>query len=160
MAKNATPKPPVKPAAHVMPRDVDFSILSEERKQELRAKAEAKVRAQQIVEAEDAFLAAEMDRQDRELHPETVHETRELRLDLALYADRVTLDGKPYYHGELYTVPKPVYDVLKECEARTWRHDDEIRSGDTNDAFYRKSRQMSVNMRTGIATAAGAPLRF
>ena len=106
------------------------------------------------------LLAKQMDDLDKELHPETVYEMRDLRLDLALYADRVTLDGKAYYHGELYTVPKPVYDVLKECEARTWRHDDEIRSGDTNDAFYRKSRQMSVNMRTGVATAAGAPLRF
>ena len=122
--------------------------------------AEAKVRAQQILEAEDAYLAKQMDDLDKELHPETVYEMRDLRLDLALYADRVTLDGKAYYHGELYTVPKPVYDVLKECEARTWRHDDEIRSGDTNDAFYRKSRQMSVNMRTGVTTAAGAPLRF
>jgi hypothetical protein len=160
MAKNTTLKPPVKPAAHVLARDVDFSVLSEERKAELREKAEAKVRAQQILEAEDAYLAKQMDDLDKELHPETVYEMRDLRLDLALYADRVTLDGKAYYHGELYTVPKPVYDVLKECEARTWRHDDEIRSGDTNDAFYRKSRQMSVNMRTGATTAAGAPLRF
>ena len=160
MAKNTTPKPPAAPKAHAMPRTVDTSIIPPERQEEIRRQAEAKVRARLIVEAEEALLAEEMDRLDREAHPEGVHEMREIRLDLALYADRVTLDGKVFYHGEHYTVTKPVYDVLKECEAKTWRHDDEIRSGDTNDAFYRKSRQMSVNMRTGVATAAGAPMRF
>ncbi len=162
MAKNTTPKAPVKPAAHVLPREVDFSVLTEEKKAELRAKAEAKVRAQEIIAAEDAYLAKEMSRLDKEAHPETVYEMRDIRLDLAMYADRVTLDGQVYYHGELYTVPKPVYDVLRECEARTWKHDDEIKSGDTNDSFYRKlrqdSREVRVSGRTGAVTTQ--PVRF
>ncbi len=159
MAKNTTPSRPTPPKAHELPRKVDISVLDPARVAEIKAKAAAKMQARAIADAEDALLEQEMARLDREAHPETVHEMRHILLDLALYADRVTLDGKVFYPGESYDVPKPVYDVLMECAQATYRHDDEIH-GDADQNFYRKSRAMSVNMRTGMATAGGAPLRF
>jgi hypothetical protein len=160
MAKNTIPKKVIAPAARELQRTIDTSIVSDLRRQEIMAEAEAKVRARQIVEAEEALLDQEMERLERIAHPETVYEMRDIRINLALYADRITIDGKPYYAGELYTVPKPVFDVLKECESRSFKHDDEIHSGDTNDAFYRKSREVSLNMRTGSTSSAAGPVRF
>lgn len=162
MAKNKIPERPTPPKAHAPPeRILDLeTLLSEEKKLELRETARRKVLARDIADAEEAYLKAQMSAVDKETHPEIFVEMREIRLNLALYADRVTLDGHAFYADELYTVPKPVYDVLKECERMTARHDEEIRSGDTNDNFYRRSRAMSVNMRTGAATVGGQPVRF
>lgn len=157
MAKQPA-KPTSVPKPHEPKRAVDFDILSPDKKAELSAKAKTKVEARDVLDAEEAFLKAEMERIEREKHPEIFPEMREIRLDLALFADRVTLDGKVYYAGELYTVPKPVYDVLKELERSTYRHDAEIKSGNTNDAFYRKERNTHLNWQTGAVQ--NGPARF
>ena len=158
MAKTPA-KPTTVPKAHEPKRAVDVdALLTPEKKAEISAKAKMKVEARDILDAEEAFLKSEMERVERERHPEVFVEMREIRLDLALFADRVTLDGKVYYAGELYTVPKPVYDVLKEFERNTYRHDEEIKSGNTNDAFYRKERNTRLNWQTGAVT--NGPTRF
>ena len=152
-------KPAVVPKAHEPRRDVDIDgLLTAEEQAAIRAKARAKVLARDKLDAEDTLLAREMARHDKELHPEVHVEMREIRLDLALFADRVILDGKQYFAGELYTVPKPVYDVLKELERNTYRHDAEIRDGGTDDAFYRKERGTRLNWKTGAV--ANGPARF
>lgn len=148
MAKQPA-KPTVVPKPHEPKRAVDFDVLTPEKKAELTAKAKAKVAARDMLDAEEAFLKAEMEKHERELHPEVFVEMREIRLDIALYANKVVLDGKVYFANELYTVPKPVYDVLKEIECNSFRHEREIRSGNTDDAFYRKERGTQLNWRTG-----------
>ena len=157
MAKTPA-KPTSIPKAHEPKRVVDFDILSDVEKDAIRQKAVAKVQARNKLDAEEAFLKAEMERHERETHPEVFPEMREIRIDLALFADRIILDGKQYFAGELYTVPKPVFDVIKELERNTYRHEEEIRSGNTNDAFYRKERGTRLNWQTGAV--ANGPARF
>jgi hypothetical protein len=164
MAKNTIPTRPTPPKAHPAPdRIIDpEKLLDDATKASLRAKAQAKVKARDIADAEEAYLKAEMERLDKEAHPEIVEEMREIRVSLALYADRVVLDGRAYFADETYVVSKRVYDVLKECERNSFRHDEEVHSGNADDHFYRKSRQYSASMRTGVATSGltGAPVRF
>jgi len=147
------------PPSDATQREIE-ALLTPEEREKLTEQARAKIQARDRLDAEEAFLAAEMERLDREAHPDKIEEMREITLDLALYADRIILDGKVYFHGQRYTVTKPVYDVMREIMARTYRHDDEIHSGSPGDDFYRKSRAMSLNMTTGVATAAGQPIRF
>ena len=160
MAK--TPTRPAAPKAEGAVRKYDFeSVLTDEERKALREKAVAKVTARDKLDAEEAYLKAEMDRLEREKHPEILEEMREVRLNLAPYADRVILDGRTYFHGELYTVPKRVYDVMMDAQQATWRHDAEIKSGNENDAFYRRERNAQLNWKTGQVSAAnGQPVRF
>lgn len=143
----------VAPPPHPAPkRKVDPELLlSDEKKEELRAKARAKIEARDLLDAEEAYLKSQMDALDRERHPEAEVEMREIRVDLALYADRVTLDGRVFMVGELYTVSKAVYDVLKECERMSYRHDREINNNST-DNFYRRERGLTLNWQTGAAS--------
>lgn len=158
MAKTPA-KPTSIPKAHEPKRAVDIDgLLTQEEQTAIRAKARAKVLARDKLDAEEALLKLEMDKHERELHPEVFVEQREIRIDLALFADRVILDGKQFFAGELYTVSKPVYDVLKEMERNTYRHEQEIKSGDTSDAFYRRERNTQLNWRTGAVQ--NGPARF
>ena len=156
MAKTPA-KPTVAPKAHEKTRALDYdALLTPEEQAAIRAKARAKIAARDKLDAEEALLKAEMEKVDKEAHPEAFVEMREIRIDLALFADRVVLDGKHYYAGELYTVPKPVYDVIKEMERNTYRHEQEIKSGDSSDAFYRKERNTQLNWRTGAVSSDAA----
>lgn len=152
-------KPTVVPKPHEAKRELDFdALLSPEEQAAIRVKAKAKIAARDKLDAEEALLKQAMDEQDKLAHPETFVEMREIRIELALFADRVILDGRHYYAGEVYTVPKPVYDVLKEMERNTLRHEQEIKSGNTSDAFYRQERNTQLNWRTGAV--ANGPARF
>lgn len=149
------------PLRKALPANIDIDkILTPEERAEITKQARAKIEARDKLDAEEAFLSQELKRLDDEAHPEKREEMREIVIDLALYADRIILDGTQFFHGSRYTVPKSQYDVMHEIMARTWRHDDEIHSGEPGDNFYRNSRQMKINMATGAATAAGQPVRF
>lgn len=158
MAGNKIPPRIIPPPAHERTRDIDLSILSEAKRKEITEKAKTKVAARLLMEAEDELLRQEMKRLEIEQHPEIEEERREIRIDLAAYADKVLLDGRAYFHGELYDVTKSVYDVLRECESRTARHDEEIH-GNEQDTMYRRSRQYSMSFRTGATSSGGVPIR-
>lgn len=159
MAKNKTPTRPEAPPAREPERKVDLSVLTDAKRAEIREKAYAKVQGRAILEAEEELLRQEMDTLERERHPEIVTEMRDIRVDLALYADQIRLDGKVFYHGELYTVSKAQYDVMQEAMQSSKRHEAEIH-GDNGREFYRRERGLAVNMRTGMATQGGVPVRF
>ncbi len=135
---------PVQAMAPDPVRIPDFSLLDEETKARLRQDAAAKIDAREIARAEQAFLEAEIERLDKERHPE-VHEPEEdIALDgLALYADRIIINGKAYVWGRTYRVRKSLADVFREIMQRSQRHEAEIQSGDNYTTFYNKLRQGS-----------------
>jgi len=160
MAKDKA-EPKKGPFRQALPASLDIEkLLSSEEREKITREAKAKIDARDKLDAEEAFLNAELARLDGEAHPEKVEEMRDVVIDLALYADRIILDGVVYFHGSRYKVRKSQYDVIQEIMDRTRRHDDEIHSGEPGDDYYRKSRQMKVNMATGAASAAGQPVRF
>lgn len=100
----------------------NFDLLSDERKAKLTEDAKSKVEARERVRAEDAFLAAEIERIERELIPDAHEEMKEIVIDLALGNDQIVLDGKWYMYGRTYTVKKSIYDSLREIIQRTHWH--------------------------------------
>jgi hypothetical protein len=144
-----------------LPSTVDINkLLTVEERAKITAAASLKIVARDKLDAEEAFLNNELARIDGEAHPEKVEEMREIWIDLALYADRIILDGVQYFHGTKYTVPKSKYDTMQEIMSKTRRHDEEIHSGEAGDNYYRKERAMRVNMLTGAASIGGQPVRF
>jgi hypothetical protein len=100
----------------------NFDLLSEDTKDELRAKAKAKVDAAEIERAEAAFLAAEKERLEKALHPEVYEPEEEVTIDCALYADRITIDGKVYWHGRTYKMKENQRKSVMDIMARTHKH--------------------------------------
>jgi hypothetical protein len=157
--KKDEPDKPVLRQAIPSTVDIEKILLPEER-YKITAAAKLKIDARDKLDAEEAFLNAELARLDGEAHPEKVEEMRSIVVDLALFADRIILDGVQYFHGSRYTVRKSQFDVMQEIMQRTRVHDDEIHSGEAGENYYRKERQMRVNMMTGAASAGGQPVRF
>ena len=137
----------------------NFDLLSPEQKTELTAKAKARVEARERDRAMEAFLSAEVDRIERELHPEAFEEEREITVDLAIYADRLIINGKHYMHGRTYTVKKSLFDAMNDIIAHTHKHYAETHRDPTK-AFYNGQREISkqgpsyatLNAQTGQVT--------
>ena len=141
--------------------DLDLqALLSPEEREAIIEKARLKIKARDKEEAESRFLKQEMARIDRDLHPEIEEEKVPFTPDLAIFADAIRMDGKSLHHGFSYMVPKSQLAQLLDIQFQTHRHHSEINRGGDSDNFYRRSREMSINMDTGGATAAGRPVRF
>jgi hypothetical protein len=154
-------------------RNVDYDLLTDEDKARLTKEAEDKIGERAKLEAERAFYAKEVERLERVKYPEIFEEKLDIRLDLALYAriannlSGISLDGKHYLHGGLYTVPISVYRVLKEQEQATHRHEASLHEGDPYHTFYRRERALQANVKNdpasiqissrGGVTAGGRP---
>lgn len=124
-------------------RTVNFDILSDFEKEEIRKEARAKLEAREKDAAMRAFLDAEIARLDKEAHPDAYEEEKEITLDgLAPYADRIVLDGRHYMFGRTYTVKKSVYDVMQEIMWRTRRHYEEVHR-DPAEVMMRAQQEIS-----------------
>lgn len=111
----------------------------DEHKDKIKASVRAKFKAAKVRE-----LRGITDEED---------EMRTILLDLAPHSDRITLDGKVFFHGQSYTVPRDVFGVLNECMARGWQHEDEV--GNANQKSYRRPRELRIGPRdANIAASA------
>ncbi|MDE1867927.1 MAG: hypothetical protein KGI08_09500, partial [Thaumarchaeota archaeon] len=137
-------------------REINFDILDEDTKNSIRRKAEEKYLEKEKVAAEDAFLEKELERLEREAHPEIAEEERDITIDLPLFADRITIDNNIYFNGRIYTVKKSTYDVLMEIMQRAKRHEIEVTTGGDYYQYYMKERaKHSLSFKTGAATHNG-----
>lgn len=125
---------------------VDTSILGPEKIKELQAKAKANVEKERQRAAE-AQLLEELELAERRANG-SVEGTEEIYIDLAPYADRLTLDGKILFQGETKTVRASEADVIREMMQATWRHQS-IVDGKPED-FYRRSRGQGVAANGGV----------
>jgi hypothetical protein len=136
--------------------DID-SLLTPEKKAQLKQEAEDKILAREIAAAEAEYLQKMTDELDRARHPEIVEEYREISLDLPPFMDRVVLDGRHYMHGGRYTVPKRVFDVMREVTWNAFKHDDEVNNRRNSNA-YRQERELRMSSQTGnIVDNTGRP---
>ena len=81
-------------------------------------------------------------------------EMRSITIELAEFADRITIDGRIYSHGQTYMVPKRLYDVLQECMFRTQQHEHEI-SGRSRNMF---KPRLPVQLRPGHESLSASAL--
>lgn len=135
MAKEPVEKGPKAPKIAV-----DISILDDATKEKLRARAKARVEKERKDEAEAALLA-QYEREERQAGG-LEEEMETIVIDLAPYADRITLDGVIYFQAQSRTVRKSVAAVIREICDRTWQHQS-IVDGKPED-FYRKGRGQRI----------------
>jgi hypothetical protein len=133
-------KEPVKKGPQAPKVAVDISILDDGAKEKLRARAKAKVDKERVAAAE-AELLAQYEKEERQAGG-LEEELETVLIDLAPYADKITLDGVIYFQGQTRTVRKSVAAVINEICARTWAHQS-IVDGKSED-FYRKGRGQRV----------------
>lgn len=165
MSRKPITSKPINESVQASPKkralDLDLeALLSPEERAAIVKKAVLRIQARDKEEAEDRYLKQEMARLDKELHPEIEEEKVSFIPDLAIYADAIRMDGKVMHHGYRYDVPKSMVPQLLDIQFQTHRHHSEINRGGDSDNFYRRSREMSINMDSGSATSAGRPVRF
>lgn len=61
---------------------------------------------------------------DEDAEPE---EMVNFRVHLPSQADKISIDSREYYHGFTYSVGKRQADSMRDIQAQSWRHDDQVR---------------------------------
>jgi hypothetical protein len=122
--------------------------VAEDRKAELRRKAQLAVKAEQDKASEDAFYEQVLAEERRALIPAERLET--LTLDFAPFMDKVTINGdQHFWHGSTVTVPASVAAVLREQMFRSWQHQDHVEGKDRM-ATYQRQRNTVLSARHGV----------
>lgn len=124
--------------------DIQKIELSSKELDEIRKEAQ-KLEIDEIKkQLRDKALADERARLRAVVDP--TEEMRSITIDLAEFADRITIDGRMYVHGQTYMVPKRLYDVLQEQMFRTQQHEHEI-SGRAKTQF---KPRLPIQLRPGV----------
>lgn len=119
----------------------DTSLLSEEKKAELRLEAQERIQREREEQAAEAFLADEEAKARRGHVPE--QELVEITLDLPEHSDRLVIDGAHFFHGRSYIVPRHQADSMRDTIARAWDHQAEIDGKNKN--TYRKAKNIILS---------------
>lgn len=115
------PAPRGRPRKHV---EADLSLLSVEEQMAIRAEVTRETEAEKREVAKRVFREQVRDeaRRDAGIEEEIVTFT----LDLAEFADRLVIDGRIYFHGRTYSVPRSVFNSMSEMAFRTHGHQLEL----------------------------------
>lgn len=132
-------------------------ILNPEQVAAALAKARKLVEDQRIKAATQALVEAEVDRLKQEEGLVTGIEAKDemvtITLDLAEHSDKITLSGRPYWHGHTYTVPRHIADTLRDIQFKGHRHQLDIEGKDPTMAYRRTREELGIptllSMRTG-----------
>lgn len=54
-------------------------------------------------------------------------ETVRFKVNLPAQADKIRIDGREYYHGFTYDIPMRQALSMRDIQAQSWRHDDQVR---------------------------------
>ncbi len=128
-----------------------------------RAKAKARLDKERHAAAMKAVEEAEAERLRVEEGLVTgdgaKDELVEMTLDLAQHSQNITLNGRPYWHGFTYKVPRHVADTLRDIQAQGWKHQDVVDGKDLTQ-HYQANRKTFLKM---VGTSVGvkdAPKNF
>ncbi len=128
------------------PMVADTSLVSDERREALRAQARKKIELERTKAAE-AKVLLELEAEER-VASGLQEEQVIINIDLAPYADRIVIDNIIYFQGHNVTVPASRAALMHEIMANTWKHQAEIDGKSEN--FYRRSRSAHVNENGGV----------
>jgi hypothetical protein len=118
------------------------------------AKAIARERVEKsLKEAEtERLIAAEMEKMRREEGARTgkvdLDEEVSVTIDLAEFADRLRINNVEYFHGHTYTVPRHVFDTMRDIMFRGHLHQNALDGKDLN-TFYRSKAQPVLSGKVG-----------
>lgn len=134
-----------KPAATKAEKQTEpRSILTDEEIARAREIARERV-AKALKEAEtERIVAEEMQRIKAEEGKRTgrvdLDEEVQVTVDLAEFAAKLTINGQDYWHGYTYTVPRHVYDSMRDIMFRGHLHQNALDGKDLA-TFYRSKAQ-------------------
>jgi hypothetical protein len=119
---------------------LDENLLTDQEVQDLSTEINEEI-ADERKDAARKALKEKLRREARQR--EGLLEAQErISIDLAPYADRITINGRSYLQGQTYTVPTSLAMVMREIMQRTWGHQSEIDGKSEN--FYRRQRGARV----------------
>lgn len=78
-----------------------------------------------------------------------------ITVDLYEGAPSININGRPYWHGHTYTVPRHMADSMREVMFRNWDQE-RIRLGQDLKGFYAQGKRTAVSP-VGIVNAPVAP---
>ena len=136
-------------------KEPEMGLLTEDRREELRIEAEAKVKAERIMAAEREYAALALDEERAKFDPDLVME--EIVIDLPANASRLLIDYKSLHHGQIVSVTAAVAASLRDQMARMWEQ--ERLAGNPNLRDYKPIRNYDLNAKTGETHGAPALMR-
>jgi hypothetical protein len=132
-----------------------MGLLTEDRKEELRIEAEAKVTAERIMLAEREYAALALEEERAKFDPDLVME--EIVINLPANASRLLIDYKSLHHGQIVPVTAAQATSLRDQMARMWEQ--ETLAGNPNLRDYKPIRNYDLNAKTGETHGAPALMR-
>jgi hypothetical protein len=118
-------------------------LLSEEEKEQIRAKAREHVAKKRKEQAEADYLAAAIREEEREHVPEDKWEDITINLAPFVASQKfnsafLAIDGTRYFHGITYTVTYNQARFMEDIMARGWEHEREIHGERRRADFQRR----------------------
>ena len=121
----------------------DNELLSAADREQIKAKAREHVAKKRRDSAEAKELARAIREEEISYNP--LEQFEDVQINLAPYvaSERlrgccVTLDGRMFFHGLVYSVPYSVARTLEDVMARTWEHEREIHGERRRDDVNRR----------------------
>lgn len=135
-------------------------ILTNEEIAAIRKQAREDILKLRKSNAKTQFLEAEKARLLREEGMTTGTTAKDqmvrITIKLAEYAGNILINGRPYWHGHTYTVPRHVAENLREIMQRTEIHQAEI-DGKGLRSFYAKQHETVLSPVKGVQNAPTRP---
>lgn len=118
------------------------SVLSEEEIEEVRAKARKQIEAEKVKHAKDKLLQQELAKLKSEEGVGGVEDDMvRIPISLPVFTDCIKINGKPYYHGVTYDVPRHIARTLQDQMFMCHKHQAKEIRGIKMAEFYRSPRQ-------------------
>lgn|SRR5208337_3856188 len=136
-------------------KEPEMGLLTEERKEELRCEAEAKVIAERTIAAEREYAAIALDEERAKYDPTMVME--EITIDLPANSSRLLVDFRSLHHGQIVSVSAAQASSLRDQMARMWEQ--EKQAGNPNLKDYKPIKNYNLNAKTGETHGAPALMR-
>ena len=128
----------------------DMELVSEDRKEELRIEAQAKVAAERIAAAEREYAAIALEEERAKFDPQM--EMTEVLIDLPAFATQLMIDFHLYPHGFVLPCTVAKAASIYEQMARMWAQEKQM--GNPNARDYKPIRNFDVSAKSGMAMSA------
>jgi len=134
----------------------NLDLLTDKEIEDTRVRAAAKVREKLKKAAQDELLARLEQEELAKLDP--AEEMVDVLIDVAGFANRITINGVDYMHGEIRTVPRRLALCMQEIMQNTHRHEKAI--GDANRDAYKRPGSYVVIGPNGVIPGINSKQSF
>jgi hypothetical protein len=135
-----TKRPRGRPKKIEAPAKEYMDLLTKEEIARIEAKVAAEDKAAKKKQTEEQYAEFLRDQKRRAEDPQ--EEEFDILIDVAPYTDRIVIDGREFFHGVTYTVPRSLFESLRDIIFCSWKAEEE--TGGANREFYKKPREIRI----------------